>query len=65
MNTQERAFLIEQCHEILEIMTYMIETEVPDGNIIFSRLDRVFKDISNEINMKQDEYEKMIAIKKR
>lgn len=65
MNTEERSFLIDQCHDILEIMTYMLETDTPDGNIIFSKLDKIFTNISTEINIKQEEYETMVAIIKR
>lgn len=61
----DRSILLNQCEGLLEIILYLIQEEKPQGNIIFSKVDKLFTELSVEMKLTQDEYETFVAIQRR
>lgn len=61
----DRSILLNQCEGLLEIILYLMQEEKPQGNIIFSKIDKLFTELSVEMKLTQDEYETFVAIQRR
>lgn len=61
----DRSILLNQCEGLLEIILYLMQEEKPQGNIIFSKVDKLFTDLSVEMKLTKDEYETFVAIQRR
>lgn len=61
----DRSILLNQCEGLLEIILYLMQEEKPQGNIIFSKVDKLFTELSVEMKLTQDEYETFVAIQRR